>query len=419
MRNDGNIDVSEGIKLGSPDPGDEQDGMLRFNGSGFEGYYAGAWNALGFDLPFSRSFGDGGPLFEIDQTGAGTAGLFTVTNNTHNAPALEVRSNGDGATSYLARFDRTFGSTGRGVFIDMNGVNNPALLIDNTTAPIQIFDGAANGYVLTSDGVGVGTWQPAFGTQDAALFNLYTQMAGTGGALSTGTDNIFLGRTVGNSVDTGSDNILLGNQVTTTLTTGGGNISIGLQSGGGTLVDGSDNIFIGTRAILAGGPTNSANNISIGTDASTTLGAIAIGANASATAPGSVAIGNDASATTANTVTLGSGGTPYNLEVTGNTIISGNTTSNGNVISAVTGPVNDGFTPASKFIRVAVSASINNITGGVDGQEIILVTAGAADFGEAGNIDLTTPGFNPLGANSTLHLVHMGGTWIEISRTSK
>ena len=96
-----------------------------------------------------------------------------------------------------------------------------------------------------------------------------------------------------------------------------------------------------------------------------------------------------------------------------------NVTVQGNLITAVTGPVNDGFTPASRIIRVAGGANINTINGGVDGMEIILITSGSCDFGEAGNIDLTTGGFSPLGANSTLHLVHVGGTWIEISRTSK
>ncbi|MEO9485405.1 MAG: hypothetical protein ABJG47_18240, partial [Ekhidna sp.] len=361
-------------------------------------------------LPFLGSFADGGSLFDIEQTGAGRAGLFRVTNPGHNSPALEVRSNGDGATSYLARFDRVGGSTGSGVFYDMNGVNNPAILIDNTTAPIQIFDGANIGYVLTSDAAGIGTWQQNFGSVIGS-FNLVTQMAGTGGALSTGADNVLLGRTVGGAITTGNENILIGNQVATGLTTAGGNISIGIQSGGTNMVSGGDNIVIGTRAILAGGPTNSTNNIAIGTDAQATLSATAIGSDARATAPGSVAIGTGARATSLNTVTLGdAAGTRYSLEVTGNLVSS---------VSNVAAAAAEGFTPLSRIITLEASANITNIAAGTAGQEIILVTLSDAAVNEGGNIDLATPSFNPGNPNSTLHLVYIGSMWVEISRTLK
>ncbi|WP_462248276.1 beta strand repeat-containing protein [Ekhidna sp.] len=414
MLNDGNIKVEGGLELGTPDPGEEKEGMLRWTGSNFEGNTDGSgsgWVPLDepLTLPYAATEANALSLLDIEQTGAGRAALFAVTNTTHNDPALEVRSNGNGATSYLARFDRTSGSTGSGVFYDMNGVNNPAILIDNTTAPIQIFDGAGLGFVLTSDANGVGRWAQNFGRVQGS-FNLITEMAGTGGMLSSGADNTFIGRTVGNGVTTGSGNVLIGSEVATALTTAGGNIAIGFQSGGANMATGGDNITIGTRAVLAGGPTNSTDNIAIGRDAQATLSATAIGADARATAPGSVAIGTGARATALNTVTLGEAtGTRYNLEVTGNLVSS---------VSNVTAP-GDGFTPASRIITLDASVNITNISAGSQGQEIILVTLGDAVINEGGNIDLATPSFNPGVANSTLHLVYIGSAWVEISRSLK
>ena len=59
LRNNGNIDVSEGIVLGAPDPGDERPGMIRWDAGDFEGNTdgtPGGWVSLtggGLTLPYN------------------------------------------------------------------------------------------------------------------------------------------------------------------------------------------------------------------------------------------------------------------------------------------------------------------------------------------------------------------------------
>ena len=112
------------------------------------------------------------------------------------------------------------------------------------------------------------------------------------------------------------------------------------------------------------------------------------------------------------------------LSVTGQTAttdlnVDQTATLSGNVISVVSGPVSDGFTPSSRVIRIGVGETINNIAPGTEGQEIILITEGPANFNESSTLDLETTPFNAPGARSTLHLVFIGTRWVEISRTTK
>ena len=320
--------------------------------------------------------------FDLTQSGTGRTAVITTNNTGSTNSALEVSSNG-AAGSFVARFDRNTGSTGGGIFIDMNNVNSllePAIQIENTNVPFQIFDGSFDGGILISDGSGNMTFADGISINREARFNIAsTTLSGSGGNLtspSTGQFNILLGRTAGNGISNGnsnvmignivaptastaSDNILFGNTVSTTLTTGSDNIIMGSNSGGTVLNTGSNNIFIGNGAELSGGDGSLSNNIVIGPSATASgpsavaigntasssanntvslgrntntsaSGSVALGEGATASAVGAVAIGQGAQANFTNTVTLGNaGGTNYDLQVTGNTNTDGNLTVNG------------------------------------------------------------------------------------------
>ncbi|WP_424961669.1 beta strand repeat-containing protein [Ekhidna sp.] len=108
MRNDGNIDIGEGIILGSPDPGDEQPGMIQWTGGDFEGNTdgtPGGWVSLtgggGFSLPYNpgpQAFAS--TLFNLTQQDAanGTA-FFEIDNATSDVSTLVVLNNGSGINS--------------------------------------------------------------------------------------------------------------------------------------------------------------------------------------------------------------------------------------------------------------------------------------------------------------------------------
>ncbi|NUL83360.1 MAG: hypothetical protein HUU60_11665 [Armatimonadetes bacterium] len=161
-------------------------------------------------LPYSGGYSGASTAFSITAQGAGRAALFQVDNPTNSNAAVHVLSNGTGwglrvqmtnaANSSPAVFAYTRGADRAGLFqIDnssnsaaalhayTNGVGyaayfeslnaasaNPAMVVRTLgsgpaaefiggikTSRIQLTLSPSAGYVLTSDSVGNGTWQPA------------------------------------------------------------------------------------------------------------------------------------------------------------------------------------------------------------------------------------------------------------------
>ncbi|MEQ8629231.1 hypothetical protein, partial [Ekhidna sp.] len=197
MRNDGNIDVSEGIILGSPDPGDEKDGMIRYNGSSFEGYHSGGWNPLGgggLTLPYNpgpQSFtstlfnltqqdaANGTAFFEIDNATSDVSALVAVTNGSGiNSNAIEARNDGGGdagdfaivggggGTAVSASTDGTgpalnalkaVGGTGPAAFISNDGSSGSSLQINltdgtNSSPALELFNAGTGPDIQAASG---------------------------------------------------------------------------------------------------------------------------------------------------------------------------------------------------------------------------------------------------------------------------
>ncbi|MEQ6166527.1 hypothetical protein AAOE16_04980 [Ekhidna sp. MALMAid0563] len=220
MRNDGNIDVSEGIILGSPDPGDEKDGMIRYNGSSFEGYHSGGWNPLGgggLTLPYNpgpQSFtstlfnltqqdaANGTAFFEIDNATSDVSTLVAVTNGSGiNSNAIEARNDGGGdagdfaivggggGTAVSASTDGTgpalnalkaVGGTGPAAFISNDGSSGSSLQINltdgtNSSPALELFNAgtgpdiqAASG-AFTVDNTGGTSINPSAGVDGLSI----------------------------------------------------------------------------------------------------------------------------------------------------------------------------------------------------------------------------------------------------------
>ncbi len=439
MRNDGNISVDGGLELGSPDPGEETAGMIQWTGSDFEGNT------------------DGSPGGWVSLTGGAVTNLnsdITFANGTNRQIRIE---DGAGGNSLTVSPGTGLGIDGGNLVLNGGGSDN------NAGGDVDINGGTSpgDGGSITIDG-GNGN-----GGGGSGLGGAITLKAGDGAAIggNAGPISITAGSTLSSGGDTAGDvNITAGNGGGSSA---GGNIRLNAgTSGGGTdgavLINGA--VGIGTNLPRrefhlngAGGisfqMTNAASgaanqntgfvidyndtdqtvdfrhyqdrDIAFGSSITRNLyvdnvngrvgvgtitpgstldvnGDISVGATLSVS--GTVALDQD--------VSLGSSNA-NNIQVNGELTVASN------LISPPSGPVNDGFTPTSRIIRVAVGASINNIGAGAQGQEIILITDGAADFGESASIDLETGSFNPIGAFSTLHLVFVGSRWVEISRTSK
>ncbi|MEO9870993.1 beta strand repeat-containing protein [Ekhidna sp.] len=455
MRNDGNIDISEAIKIGSPDPGDEEAGMIQWTGSDFEGNTDGSpggWVSLtggGFSLPFNPGpTADAGDLFFLQQTGVGGAGRFQVSNATSAVTALAVESNG-AVTSRAMHVVHT-GAGDAGEF-SITGGGNGAAIQGNTDGTgvagsfaITNASNTSNTVVVTTAGVG-GALSATINNATSTGSAIFASTNGTGSVLNinhTGTN----GNGVRIDMNSGSSApaIEILNSNGPSITTDGavgigtsnpnrelhldnstGGISLQMTNSvsgppspnNGFVIDYNDtdqrvdfrhyedaNIALGSSSTQNLIIDNTNNRVGIGT---ATPGA-KLDVNGSVMVGTTLSVANGANFD--EDVALGSSGA--------NTInVNGQLRVVSNFISPPSGPANDGFIPASRIIRIAASANINNIAAGADGQEIILITDGDATFNESASIDLVTSPMIAPNARSTLHLVFIGSRWTEISRT--
>ncbi|MEM6737199.1 MAG: hypothetical protein AAF620_14135 [Bacteroidota bacterium] len=342
-------------------------------------------------IPLSSTKSDPGNLLELTQTGTGSTALFAVNNTNGTAPALQVTSN-RGSSSRIASFEQT--GLGKGVSINMNSNNEIGLEITNTTKPISIQYNASNGYILTSDASGTGTWQPGFGRRIGT--NLDATISLTDKLAEGAAHNILIGNLNGNNLIEGEHNVIIGKSAEIAVSTSNGNISIGHEATSGSA---------------------NGNTIAIGSSAESTAdNTTAIGNGATADAEGAVAIGAGAVASTIDQVTIGSANRPYSLEVTGNLISSPATIT-------ITLP-NSVINPSRRIIYLkgqGEEVTDINTTDIPDGQELILVALND-------NITLSGGGKIHLGDNSvkfdmntrsTLHLIYVKelDNWVEIGRS--
>ncbi|MEQ9467335.1 MAG: hypothetical protein RLN88_07975 [Ekhidna sp.] len=357
MRNDGNIHISEGLRLGSPDPGDERDGMIRFNGSTFEGYSSGAWSALGsgLTLPFVQSQSDPGALFEVQNTGAGQAARF----RSNGGDALELEGNisffdqadrsiaiypngtgqgnhmslsagnsvsgspDNGGNLYLnAGIGDASGGNGGDVVISagapggggFNGIieTHGVIRVDNPASgfggTIELEDdGGANAFVLQAHpssnayGVVLPQTQGSGALTNDGTGNLSWSAVGGGSFIEDGNSNLIGGSTAGGSLGVGTNNIIIGSTAGSSVNAGGGNTVIGLNAD--ISDDSGTNVVIGESTDANGGAA-----VAIGNQANAFANAsVAVGRQANVTggSTNSIAIGNIASASGSNAVAVG------------------------------------------------------------------------------------------------------------------
>ena len=234
----------------------------------------------------------------------------------------------------------------------------------------------------------------------------------------------------------------------------GQSIAIGrlAQSNGidGTSIGQNSNaIANGATAVGAGSTAGSDNTVALGFGASvsgSSLNSIAIGSSTLAnadnsivlgyfsqtTAADAIAIGREVTAANANSVVIGDGTAPtplYNVGINtgsprGALDVVGAAYLAGPIITPPTSnaTINTLATPVSRIVRLtAGSGTINSITAGQDGQEVILVkgAAGTLTIGLAGNIRLNAATSFNMDANDTLHLIFeaSSGFWLEIGRS--
>jgi hypothetical protein len=134
-----------------------------------------------------------------------------------------------------------------------------------------------------------------------------------GGALTTGTNNVVVGRNSGTFLNTGSGEVLIGHLAAPTLTTGNNNVAIGEGAGTG-LTTGSGVVAIGHLTSLG-----AANNftVAIGDSASATgLACISIGKDASCAQDDCISIGHTATNIGVQSISIG-----QNVAGTGNRCI--------------------------------------------------------------------------------------------------
>ncbi|MEM9859012.1 MAG: hypothetical protein AAF843_16760 [Bacteroidota bacterium] len=349
-------------------------------------------------IPLSSTESDSLDLLKLTQKGTGSTAFFAVNNTNGTAPALKVTSN-RGASSYVASLEQT--GLGKGVQIDMNANNEIGLEITNTTKPISIPDNAANGYVLTSDASGTGTWQPSFGRR-VRTDNLDATISGATNLVEGATDNVLIGNSTANNLTTGNQNVIIGKLAEIAVSSSSGNISIGHQATAGSV---------------------NGNTIAVGSSANSTAdNSVAIGNGARADAEGAVAIGASAVASTTDQVTIGSADRPYSIEVTGNVISSP---------TIVTLPsTNSVIDPNRRIFYLKGSGlQVDNIEtlDAQDGQELILIALedNIKILGE-GNSNPSKVRLNQnnliefnMSEGSSLHLIYVEelDNWVEIGRS--
>jgi hypothetical protein len=136
---------------------------------------------------------------------------------------------------------------------------------------------SANAVTTTANDLTAVGWHAGF---NATTVTSSTFIGSNAGALSSGTDNVFVGLGVGQSgcsgaqntgvgtealedITSGSDNTAVGYQALNQLNTGSDNTVIG-NLAGSSITSGSDNVAIGDQSLLSA--TTISNNISIGSD---------------------------------------------------------------------------------------------------------------------------------------------------------
>ena len=136
-------------------------------------------------------------------------------------------------------------------------------LIALTSGQFNVVIGTNNGQVISTGSsntlVGLQCGRYISGSYNTALGD--GALYGVNGS-NTGTDNVAVGRNIGNLITGGSRNTILGTEAGEGITTGNNNVFIGYRVANETAVSGSNNIVIGYDIDL---PTISTNNyLSIG-----------------------------------------------------------------------------------------------------------------------------------------------------------
>jgi len=239
---DEKLSVGGGVVLGVALDGTPSAGTIQWSGGHFQGYTGAAWVDLDYTAASAGGWTDGGTditlttstdvlgigaapsgftkvtigtgtdfaglaIINYNMTGAGTAPMFagSGTWNTSGSPSLFKLDLTDTASAADARFlqfnrggseEFSISKTGGFTATDSASVagNFTQTAGTTTVAAFQMATGASAGYVLTSDGAGVGTWQVTAGGSgvpsgmialfDAACPAGWTSISGVGGVLN-------------------------------------------------------------------------------------------------------------------------------------------------------------------------------------------------------------------------------------------
>jgi|5_EtaG_2_1085323.scaffolds.fasta_scaffold00897_6 hypothetical protein len=186
-----------------------------------------------------------------------------------------------------------------------SGIKTTGTVSVNNAYTLPTSDGSAN-YVLTTNGSGVANWAAASGGGASSIDDL-SDAEWDGSNLSIGTNsfsagsshyrNVAIGWNTGNSsITTGDDNVLIGRNTGSYLTTGTANTAVGQNALQGTNLDkltGSNNVGIGQTAGSA--VTSGSSNTFVGDDSNGTGNVnyqTALGYNAKTAGAGATAINN-------------------------------------------------------------------------------------------------------------------------------
>lgn len=252
-------------------------------------------NYTGFKAPSSLA---GNVVYTLPTADAGASGYSLTSNGSGTLSWTNVSGGGGGSgdvvgpssstDNSIARFDSTTGKliqdTGANATLSDGGLLALASYITLESAGIRIWRGAT----ATTQSLGIGASalnaQQSGGQQNVCVGH------SSGAAITTGDRNIGLGYQSVNAVVSASDNVgigdngllaatgsnstAIGSSALSTVTTGGNNTGLGFQtgtanaSGAAGLTTGTSNTLIGYRA---------------GVDTNSTVGVIAVGADAVAT----------------------------------------------------------------------------------------------------------------------------------------
>ncbi len=195
------------------------------------------------------------------------------TNNSSTSNALNLIAPISGGFNYTYTLQMPVNQGSFGQVLSTDG-NNPAQLswLTTITADVSLIYSATscdnvNTIVLRdNNGSFVATNIALMGNTNNSLINYSTTSCGPGTSMLSipGTQNIFLGTSVGNSAVSGPGNVAVGNTTLNAITSGSGNTAIGVNALA-AVVTGSNNTAVGYGANVTG--ANALNQTAVGAGA--------------------------------------------------------------------------------------------------------------------------------------------------------